>query len=239
MKRPRISVCIATYNGGRFIKKQLETILPQLDDNDEVIISDDSSQDNTLDIINSFNDPRISLIPDQSFKSPVYNFENALRNYSGEIIFLSDQDDLWHSQKVSIFLQHLNSYHVVISDALLIDENDNIIGESFYEINGTKKSMVSNIIRNGYLGCCMAFRKEVLDYILPFPKNLPMHDWWIGLVGETFFTTKFIDDKLISYRKHTNNVSVAGEKSNYSLITKIKFRLIILWELLKRILNKV
>ena len=88
-----ISVCIATYNGEHYINQQLKSILSQLSYNDEIIISDDSSNDKTINIIESFNDKRIKLLKYQKYFNPIYNFENTLKNVSGDYIFLSDQDD--------------------------------------------------------------------------------------------------------------------------------------------------
>ncbi len=87
----KISVCMATHNGGRYLRQQLESILRQLGPDDEVVISDDSSTDNTLAIINCFADPRICTLTNNTFSSPIFNFENALKHATGEIIVLSDQ----------------------------------------------------------------------------------------------------------------------------------------------------
>jgi len=87
----KISVCMATRNGGRYLRQQLASILTQPGPTDEVIISDDSSTDDTLAIINSMADPRIRLFTNNTFYSPIFNFENALKQATGEIIVLADQ----------------------------------------------------------------------------------------------------------------------------------------------------
>ena len=99
-----ISVCIATYNGSKYIKEQIDSILPQLDECDEIIVSDDSSTDNTLSILKSYHDRRIIIFTNQKFNSPIYNFENALKHAKGDIIFLSDQDDIWEFNKVQVMI---------------------------------------------------------------------------------------------------------------------------------------
>ena len=103
-----ISVCIATYNGEKYIREQLDSILPQLGLDDEVIISDDSSTDNTLKIIEEYNDCRIKIFSNNKFYSPILNFENALKKAQGDFIFLSDQDDIWKSNKVEVVMKYLN-----------------------------------------------------------------------------------------------------------------------------------
>lgn len=220
-----ISVCIATYNGEKYIKEQLDSILTQLDKSDEIIISDDSSTDRTIEIIQSYSDKRIKLYENKKFKSPIFNFENSLTYATGDYIFLSDQDDIWMSNKVETIKEFLVNFDLVLSDANIIDSKGNAMDESFYKINGSKKGLVKNIIKNSYLGCTMAFNRKILEKSLPFPKAIPMHDWWIGLVAEVYGKTCFIDEKLINYRRHGSNASPTGEKSHYSFFKKISFRL--------------
>ena len=231
-----ISVCIPTYNGELYIKKQMESILKQIKDNDEVIVSDDSSTDATLKILDNFNDKRIKILRNNHFHSPIYNLENALKNASGDLIFLSDQDDIWCFDKVEKILKYLKNYDCVVSDAKIIDGNDFIIADSFYKINKSKKGFLHNFIKNGYLGCTMAFTKKIKDISLPFPNKIPMHDSWIGLLSEIYGKTIFIDEQLICYRRHGNNASQSAEKSRNSLKTKIYQRIILLYAILKRIL---
>ena len=100
----RVSVCIPTYNGAKYIKEQLDSILSQLGESDEVIISDDSSSDATLDIIKALNDSRIVILEGGKFRSPIFNVENAMKHSSGSFIFLSDQDDVWLPNKIDLTL---------------------------------------------------------------------------------------------------------------------------------------
>ena len=221
----KISVCMATYNGEKYIKEQLESILSQIGENDEVIISDDSSTDNTVEIIKAFSDNRIKIFENQKFKSPIFNFENALNNATGDIIVLSDQDDIWKANKIETIKKYMHNYDLVLSDATIIDEYGNLIQESFYKLNNSRMGFIQNIIKNSYLGCAMGFNRKILEKALPFPKDIPLHDWWIGLVGEMYGKIYFIEDKLISYRRHGNNASPTGEKSKYSTLKKISFRI--------------
>ena len=232
-----ISVCIATYNGEKYIKDQLDSILVQLKADDEVIISDDSSTDKTIEIIKSLNDKRIVLYANQKFKSPIFNFENSLSYARGDYIFLSDQDDIWVANKVQVMKSFLVDFDLVLSNTDIIDANGNILKKSFYKMNGSQKGLLKNMVKNSYLGCTMAFNQKILQKSLPFPKDIAMHDWWIGLIAEIYGETYFIDEKLIHYRRHGSNASPAGEKSHYTLSKKISFRLIMIKNLILRYLK--
>jgi len=229
-----ISVCIATYNGERYIKTQLDSILSQLSEGDEVIISDDGSTDRTVEIIKEYTEDNIILLEKQSFKSPVFNFEHALKHAKNEFIFLSDQDDLWSKEKVEVMLKHLQVHDLVISDASIIDSEGHEIGDSFFKQNGSAPGLLRNIVKNSYIGCTMAFNRKVLEHALPFPKEIPMHDWWIGLIAELFGKTYFCKQKLTAYRRHESNASASAGQSPYGLWQKIHMRYIMAKNLLLR-----
>lgn len=230
-----ISVCIATYNGEKYIKEQLTSILSQLSDQDELILSDDCSTDNTLEIVRAFNDSRIRILEGRRFGSPAFNFENALKNATGDVIMLSDQDDIWREDKVEIILERLRHYDLVFSDALVIDAEGQIIRSNFF----TKKPwkcIPCTILSNKYLGPTMAFKRTVLEKSLPFPKRIPMHDQWIGMVARIYYTTEYIDIPLIGYRRHGNNASYCGEKSKNNLLRKILFRINLVVAIISKVL---
>lgn len=220
-----ISVCIATYNAATYLREQLESIRCQLSAGDEIIISDQST-DNTLDIIQAVNDRRIKVVKGPAKHSPCLNFENALRHAHGDYIFLSDQDDIWKKDKIAISMKWLAHYDCIVSDAEMADKNLHIMHNSYYAFRSTHKGRLFNlIVRNGYMGCCMAFNRKVLDASLPFPKDIPMHDIWIGNVAAWRFKLAFIPEKLIIYRCHSENSSFTStNKSGYSISKRMKFR---------------
>lgn len=232
-----VSVCIPTYNGEKYIKEQLDSILSQLGENDEVIISDDSSSDSTLHIIKSFRDDRIKIYPNNHFKSPIFNLENALEKASGDYIFLSDQDDIWLDQKVYKCLDLLKTSDCVLSDAIVVDSNKNTLYESFFKKNKSKPGFLRNIIKNSYIGCCMCFNKKILKMILPFPKNLPMHDIWIGLISEKMGKVVFFEEPMIFYRRHGENASFSSEKSKNPILYRIQYRIFLFCVVMRRVHN--
>lgn len=231
-----ISVCIATYNGERFLSEQLMSILPQLSPKDEIIISDDGSQDETIRLIESIKSPQIHLHINDGKRGYTPNFENALRHAKGEYIFLADQDDIWMPNKVSICMRLLQSYSLVISDAVIINEQGIRMGESFFKLRKTRKGLLHTLVRFSFLGCCIAFNREILHRAIPFPTEhlLCTHDNWITLVGMTYYKTIVIDDKLVCYRRHSSNTSAGGMQNSTSIAFKIKYRLYLLIKLISR-----
>lgn len=223
--RPPVSVCIATYNGEKFILQQLQSILAQLAEYDEVIISDDSSTDQTLAIIYSLNDSRIKVFPGQTFRSPIKNFEFALQQASHDYIFLSDQDDIWVEGRVDAMMKVLETADMVVCDHSVIDEQGNILMPSYFELVPSRPGLLHNLKKNTYYGCCMAFRRRVLEKAFPFPKDVPLHDIWLGFVSEIYFKTIFLDYPYTLYRKHANNATTGTEiKSSNSLLKKLQIR---------------
>ncbi len=220
-----ISVCIATYNGEAFILDQLLSVLTQLAPDDEVIVSDDISTDETLLKIQALNDPRIRILPASTKLGIIKNFERAISHASGEYIFLCDQDDIWLPCKVRRTIESLQSNILAVSDCKIVDMSLLEISLSFFALRNSAPGFLKNIYKNSYLGCCMAFRKELVPYILPIPRSAPMHDMWIGLIAETVGKVNFIREPLVLYRRHGKNASPTAEKSNFSLYQQIKLRL--------------
>lgn len=228
-----ISVAIATYNGEKFIKEQLDSILFQILKNDEIIISDDGSTDNTRKIIESYGDKRIKVVegPHNGVKQ---NFANAINCCSGKYIFLSDQDDIWEDNKVSKVLETFEKEKCmcVIHDAFVFNSNTNdIIMDSFFEFRKSKRGIIKNIWKNSYIGCCMAFDSSIKNIILPIPNDIEMHDQWIGLLCEKNGKSVFIRDKLIRYRRHEGNFS---KLEHHSILKMIKNRIKIIIKIVGR-----
>ena len=238
-----ISVCMATYNGQKYIKEQIDSILCQLSDEDELVISDDHSTDRTQEIVESYEDKRIMFYPNELQKGVAHNFENSLIKSKGDIIFFADQDDVWLPTKVDELKAFLieGGYDVVTGNCALTDSNLNIIKESYY----TKESPIDrsawgNFKKDLWLGACMAFRREILKEVLPIPKKMPAHDLWIAIYAQLYFRCGYYPKVLQLYRRHDNTVSFAGEKSTNSLYFKISSRLYQAYHIVKRsITNKI
>ncbi len=221
-----VSVVMAAYNGEKYIREQLLSVLKQLSENDEVIISDDNPYTGTYEAVKGFieSDGRIRYIKGPG-KGVIKNFENAISAAEGDYIFLCDQDDVWLDGKVSAVCEELKKGAVVVMhDAIVTDENLNPVKQSFFEAMGSGTGIVKNIIKNTYIGCCMAFSKSLKPFILPFPDDLPMHDQWIGLAGEKAGRVALIKEPLIYYRRHSG--AVTGGRTSFS--QKLKWRMSII-----------
>jgi glycosyltransferase involved in cell wall biosynthesis len=235
-----VSVCMATYNGAKYIKAQLDSILKQLDPNDEIVISDDSSDDDTVDIIRSLADARIKLHVGNTFKDPIKNFQNCLQMASGQYIFLSDQDDVWMEGKYIKMRALLHVYDLVISDSIIVDENLKMIKPSFFKYFGSGKGIIKNITRSGYYGSCMAFTSKLLKRALPFPDTKEIgHDLWIGLVGELTGKVLFYKQPFLLYRRHDATFTHTGlGKSRRSTYQKLRGRVIMLKEVVRFLIRR-
>lgn len=226
---------MATYNGERFLSEQIDSILKQLNQDDELIVSDDGSTDKTLDIIREYNDPRIKLLYNNQHNY-TSNFENALKHAAGDFIFLSDQDDIWDDNKVAIALSYLKKYDFIMSNALIVDGNNHIISKSRNSQFLIGTGFLRNIIKTYYLGCCFSFNKKVLSAVLPFPPNreLCLHDAWITVVSELLFKTHVCNECLIRYRMHGSNASSGSVGITNSFYRMIIIRLYLFFSVLKR-----
>jgi len=232
----RISVAMISYQGAKYIEEQLDSILAAIGPEDEVIVSDDGSTDGTREILNHYQkqDTRVRMIdgPKEGVKK---NVENVLRACEGAYIFLADQDDIWMPEKVERVMDAFDKQNagVVVHDAIVMDGNcQAVILDSFYSLKGSGAGMLKNIWRNTYIGCCMAFKRELLGEVLPIPNYIEMHDQWIGVINDQLkWGTCFLPDKLLKYRRHGNN---ASGMTHYGVPRMLKNRICFVWALLTR-----
>lgn len=228
----KISVAMAVYNGEKYIVSQIESILCQLNDNDELIISYDKSKDKTLDIIKEYErkDKRIRVFINNT-PGVFGNFNNAIKQTNGDIIFISDQDDIWKHNKIKkiVSLINVNNFDFIIHNGVHIDTNDNIISEDFFKLYNIKRGVLRNFIKPRYSGCCMAFKKKYKKLILPIPTNVGAYDHWLGMIGEIYGKVYFLDEILIHHRIHGKNVTPTSRRKIPDIF---KYRTILLYKLL-------
>ncbi|WP_409524932.1 glycosyltransferase family 2 protein [Nitrincola sp. MINF-07-Sa-05] len=227
----RASVCLASFNGEAYIASQVSSILEQLGDKDELIISDNGSTDATLDIVYGFQDGRIRIF-NCTVPGPAANFNHALMQARGEFIFLADQDDIWYDTRLALCLEQLCEYDLVVTDCKVVNEQLTPMYPSFFQLRGSGPGLLKNLMRNSYQGCCMAFNRHILEASLPIPSNVPMHDWWIGLVAERVGRVCFLPVPLLFYRRHLSSASHTAGKSTAGWLTQLRWRWVLIGHLM-------
>ncbi len=207
--RTPISVCMATYNGARYLRAQLDSILAQLGPEDELLVQDDGSSDETVEILCSYDDPRIQLVENSTNLGVIATFERCLSRARTPIVFLADQDDEWLPGKVDAMVALFLDPRVtgVVTDALVVDADNAVIAESIFAYFHSGPGVLHNFVKNSYLGCCMAVRRDVLSVALPVPRSVRTHDGWIGITADMLGDVVFLTTPYVRYRRHGTNLS--------------------------------
>lgn len=243
-----ISVCIPTFNGEKYIREQVDSILNQLTEDDEIVISDDGSTDSTLLILEQYNDSRIKIIKNKKLTSEKFktrieyvlkkvslNVQNALAHCNGDYIYLADQDDIWIEGRVAKTIGFLKNEEptLVICDCTIIDESLNVTEESYFNYIRPSQHILRTLAKSSFHGCCMCFNRTLFEKTLPFPDYSIGHDLWIGLTAMKVGKIKFLPESLLFYRRHSSTVTKTGQKSTNSLGFKIRYRLMMIAEYFK------
>ena len=213
----KISVCLASYNGERFIADQIASILEQLPPDGELIVSDDASTDGTVAVVRSFDDPRIRLFAHKRNLNYVGNFERAIAIANGDIVFLSDQDDEWMPDKIATVLTAFADHPgatMVVHAMLDVDEEgaplprqSSLWKPSEAGLRTSAAFLIRQIVKGQVFGCTTAFRRSLLDVLLPFPALTYAHDHWLAVAAPATGSVVLLNEPLVRYRHHGSNVS--------------------------------
>lgn len=210
-----VSIALATYNGEKYLETFLESVYRQSYPNIELVVVDDCSSDNTLDILEKYEKTNgLRLYKNETNIGFVKNFEKALRYCKGKFIALADQDDIWFPEKIEILVSKIGDNLLIHSDAILIDSKNQQIANSFTLFSKKRVSINSFkrlLFYNHVTGCTSMINNTLLDFALPFPEKILYHDWWLALVAARHCGLKYIPDRLLQYRQH-QNVSGGAEK---------------------------
>jgi glycosyltransferase involved in cell wall biosynthesis len=209
-----VSVCIATYNGARYLQAQLASILEQLGEDDEVIVVDDNSGDGTWTLLQSVADPRVRVLRNERKLGHVRNFERAMALADRELVFLSDQDDLWAHNKlrcvVECFARHpeVQLVHHALST---MDPQGNTLSDVWNPLEEGMPSRVAflarQLVKCQVFGCAVAFCRSLLDVALPFPTIAYAHDHWLAAAAGVCGRVYFLNRPLVRYRQHEANLT--------------------------------
>ena len=223
----QIDILLATYNGEKYLKEQIDSILNQTYKNIRLVISDDCSKDSTLEILKEYEkkDERIELYIQQSNIGVVKNIDFLLKQVKSPYYMLADQDDYWLPEKAEKSLEKLNQQNadLVFGDLDVVDKSLETIYPSFNDymlltrkINKYIDSYKVNYLYNCVTGCTVLAKKETVKKILPLPTNSKylIHDHWIGLMVSLNGKLAYMPEKYIKYRQHGNN-QVGTEKISH------------------------
>lgn len=211
-----ISIAMATYNGGKFLREQLDSILLQTVQDFELVVCDDCSIDNTWGILEEYaqKDIRIRIIKNEHNLGVWKNFEKSISLTKGEFIALCDQDDIWTKNHLEKLIENIGDKMLAVGNALMIKAN----GESMHMLlnyqealdyvpmSDLKKAYSIIYFRSPYQGACMLIKRDFLKYAMPIPPSVS-HDSWFSHLACFYGGINYIDAPLLRYRRHDNNVT--------------------------------
>ncbi len=231
----RTQILLATYNGERFLEEQLASILNQTYTDWEILARDDGSTDRTTEILSAFKEKhpdKINIIEDNDKNlGACYNFTKLMEASTADIICFSDQDDIWHPDKMKVSIKHLEEMQkehgtdtpaLIHHDISIINQQGIEIAPSFDKENNIDKnnnSLNHILVQPTVHGFAATVNKALIDKALPLPQVLDMHDNYITLVAQTFGHINYIPEQLANYRIHENNVA-GGQNEFYNLSSK-------------------
>ena len=214
----KVDILLPTYNGEKYLREQLDSILNQTYKNIRIIISDDCSKDSTSEILKQYKekDERIEIYIQENNLGVVKNIEFLLKKVENPLYMLADQDDVWINNKIekSVKKMEQEDADLVFGDLEVVDQNLKTMYHSFGDfmllnrkINKYINSYKVNYLYNCVTGCTILSKKKFIDKILPLPINSKyvIHDYWIGLVVSLNGKLAYMPEKYIKYRQHGNN----------------------------------
>lgn len=206
-----ISVVMTTYNGQKYLAEQLDSLMAQHHTNFELIISDDGSDDRTIEIASRYlNDPRVKLARNPGPGGMVNNLTYALSFATGDYISICDQDDIWQPNKLDRMIAEIGDHSAIFCDSELVDANGQALGKSLLDCLSPIRPDIGDhcarLIRMNFVsGHALLFRRELLSQILPFNDTL-VYDHQIAMIAALNNGIKLLDETLIKHRQHENNL---------------------------------
>lgn len=216
-----INILLSTYNGEKYLKEQLDSILSQSFNDFKVLVRDDGSTDSTIAILKEYEKMypnKINLIEDDegNLRSS-RSFMKLLENSDSEYVMFCDQDDVWLPEKIEMTLKKIIEMKqefgdiplLVHTDLVVVDESLSMINNSFFKfqkIDPCRDSFNNLLMQNVITGCTVMINKELVQKCLPIPDGVIIHDWWAGLVVSKFGRIGYLSQTTIQYRQHRANV---------------------------------
>jgi glycosyltransferase involved in cell wall biosynthesis len=213
-----ISVALATYNGSRFLREQLDSIYAQTWLPVEVVVCDDRSSDDTVSILEEYRQRHgLRYEANEQNLGFVRNFEKAMAICRGEFIALADQDDVWLPEKLERLMAGIGTSSLIYSDAFLIDDGGRELPGSLIATSGVLPVNGANfryfVCNSCVTGCTALFRRDLLNTALPIPECETYHDWWLALAASKRGGVRYLPERLVRYRQHAANQAGVSRKT--------------------------
>jgi len=224
-----ITIVLASFNGGEFLREQLDSLIAQTETDWELLVRDDGSTDDALEIVREYThkDDRFRLLTDKlgPTGSALGNFSvllDAVFTQGAEYVFCCDQDDVWAPNKLELVMARLKQLEgkgrapsLIHHDLVVVNDKLKVVADSFVKLMrlhpGTQHKPQRLISRNEVTGCAMACNRALLELALPVSGQAVMHDWWLGMSAGFFGRLAFMPLPLVKYRQHASNT--IGAKS--------------------------
>jgi glycosyltransferase involved in cell wall biosynthesis len=218
---PLISIVMATYNGEKYLREQVDSLLAQSYPSLEFIFVDDASSDGSQAILQQYasQDERIRLVANPVNQGLLATFERGIREAKGELIALSDQDDVWLKDKISLLAAAIGRNSMIYADSALTDATGAVTGK-FSDRNqlGDYPSALHYVFGTKAMGHAMLFKREIIDIALPFPDYVG-HDYILGFAAAALNGVSYFPTTLVNYRQHSSNTmgaDLSKGKKNYT-----------------------
>jgi glycosyltransferase involved in cell wall biosynthesis len=213
---PLVTIVMATYNGSLYLAEQMGSLTSQTYPNLEIIVVDDCSTDDTVKILNRFQQqyPNIKIVSNETNLGYIKNFEKGCLMANGELIALCDQDDFWHCDKIKNMQAAIGNYPLIYCDSILCDENLKPLGVNISDrVNSIDfNSCLQQAVFCRIYGHATLIKKSFLQHTMPFLEVIP-HDWWLCYLATFYGGIKYLPEPLVSYRQHEANIfGVVGSK---------------------------
>lgn len=212
---PLVSVAMATFNGEKFLREQLDSIYSQTYKNIEVVVTDDCSSDETKAILEEYKDKYgLRYYLNKENLGLTKNFEKAMSLCKGDLIALADQDDIWLQHKLETLVDEINDFTLIYSSSYLTNEESILIGEPYIAIDESEFHFRENckqtrqlIANNWVISHAVMFKRELLQWALPIPSGFYFHDAWLAIVASKLNGSKFLNKCLMYYRRHSSSLT--------------------------------
>lgn len=209
MNQPLVSIALCTYNGEKFLRKQIDSLLAQTYPHIEVIVCDDASSDDTAGILNSYTDPGMVKYFNPENIGYIRNFEQAIRHCTGQYIAICDQDDVWRENKIERMLNSIDDAWLLFSDSELIDEQGLQLGKKLSDLRNLYNCNVlpAYVWSNCVWGHTILMDQRLIQHALPLPEGAK-YDIWLGFTAACLGKIKYLPEAMSFYRQHSGSQTI-------------------------------